>query len=122
MLFRTGKSALCQKWPDKAGQEVRSTFISFFSSMVGIGSGTISVPLLILHSYPTHKAVGTAVAVGLIISLPAALTMLTLRSIPSDTPASRFGLVNLFGFLCILPLTAFFAMLGVSLAEKLNTV
>jgi uncharacterized membrane protein YfcA len=122
MLFRTGKSALYQKLPGKAGQAVMSTFIGFFSSMVGIGGGTISVPLLTLYSYPTHKAVGTAAAIGLIISLPATLTMLTLGSTPSDAPAGTFGLVNLFGFLCIVPLTVLFAPVGVSLAAKLDAV
>ena len=122
MLFRTGKSALYQKLPGKAGQAVISTCIGFFSSMVGIGGGTISVPLLTLYNYPTHKAVGTAAAIGLIISLPATLTMLTLGSTPSDAPAGTFGLVNLFGFLCIVPLTVLFAPVGVSLAAKLDAV
>ncbi|MFT6900086.1 MAG: putative membrane protein YfcA [Colwellia sp.] len=122
MLFRTGKSALYQKLPSKAGQAVMSTFIGFFSSMVGIGGGTISVPLLTLYNYSTHKAVGTAAAIGLIISLPAALTMLALGSTPSDAPAGTFGLVNLFGFLCIVPLTVLFAPVGVSLAAKLDAV
>jgi uncharacterized membrane protein YfcA len=122
MLFRTGKPALYQKLPGKAGQAVMSTFIGFFSSMVGIGGGTISVPLLTLYSYSTHKAVGTAAAIGLIISLPAALTMLTLGNTPSDAPAGTFGLVNLFGFLCIVPLTVLFAPVGVSLAAKLDAV
>jgi uncharacterized membrane protein YfcA len=122
MLFRTGKSALYQKFPGKAGQAVMGTCIGFFSSMVGIGGGTISVPLLTLYNYPTHKAVGTAAAIGLIISLPAALTMLTLGSTPSDAPAGTFGLVNLFGFLCIVPLTVLFAPVGVSLAAKLDAV
>tara|TARA_B110000881_G_scaffold214277_1_gene226454 strand:- start:134 stop:964 length:831 start_codon:yes stop_codon:yes gene_type:complete len=122
MLFRTGKSALYQKFPGTAGQAVMSTSIGFFSSMVGIGGGTISVPLLTLYSYPTHKAVGTAAAIGLIISLPATLTMLTLGSTPSDAPAGTFGLVNLFGFLCIVPLTVLFAPVGVSMATKLDAI
>jgi uncharacterized membrane protein YfcA len=48
--------------------------------------------------------------------------MLTLGSTPSDTPAGTFGLVNLFGFLCIVPLTVLFAPVGVSLAAKLDAV
>jgi len=122
MLFSTGKSARYQKFPGKTGQTVMGTSIGFFSSMVGIGGGTISVPLLTQYSYPTHKAVGTAAAIGLIISLPATLTMLTLGSTPSDAPAGTFGLVNLFGFLCIVPLTVLFAPVGVSLAAKLDAV
>jgi len=120
MLFRTGASALFQQLPGKAGQTVMGTSIGFFSSMVGIGGGTISVPLLTLYNYPAHKAVGTAAAIGLIISLPGALTMLLLGSTPSDAPAGTFGLVNLIGFICIVPLTVLFAPVGASLAAKLD--
>ena len=88
--------------------------------MVGIGGGTISVPLLTLYSYPAHKAVGTAAAIGLIISLPGALTMLLLGTTPADAPAGTFGLVNLAGFLCIVPLTVVFAPIGASLAARLD--
>lgn len=122
MLLRTGKSALYQQLPDTAGQTVMGTSIGFFSAMVGIGGGTISVPLLTLYNYPTHKAVGTAAAIGLIISLPGALTMLVLGSTPTDAPAGTFGLVNLIGFICIVPLTVLFAPVGASLAAKLDAV
>ena len=120
MLFRTGKSALFQQLPGKAGQTIMGVCIGFFSSMVGIGGGTISVPLLTIYNYPAHKAVGTAAAIGLIISLPGALTMLALGSTPADAPVGTYGLVNLVGFICIVPLTVLFAPVGASLAAKLD--
>jgi len=122
MLFRTGKSALYQTLPGATGQTVMGASIGFFSAMVGIGGGTISVPLLTLYNYPAHKAIGTAAAIGLIISLPGALTMLILGITPVDAPAGTFGLVNLFGFICIVPLTVLFAPVGASLAAKLDAV
>lgn len=122
MLFRTAKSSLFTKLPGKAGQMAMGSSIGFFSSMIGIGGGTISVPLLTLYSYPAHKAVGTAAAIGLIISLPGALTMLVLGNTPADAPAGTFGLVNLLGFLCIVPLTMLFAPVGASLATRLDAV
>ena len=120
MLLRTGKSALFPALPGKTGQTVMGASIGFFSSMVGIGGGTISVPLLTLYNYPAHKAVGTAAAIGLIISLPGALTMLALGSTPADAPVGTIGLVNLVGFLCIVPLTVLFAPVGASLAARLD--
>lgn len=122
MLLRTGKSALFQHLPGKAGQTVMGSSIGFFSSMVGIGGGTISVPLLTLYNYPAHRAVGTAAAIGLLISLPGALTMLTLGSTPADAPVGTFGLVNLGGLVCIVPLTVICAPIGASLAAKLDAV
>lgn len=120
MLFRTGKVALFQQLPNKARQATIGTSIGFFSAMVGIGGGTLSVPLLTLYNYPAHKAVGTAAAIGLIISLPGALTMLVLGNTPSDAPVGTFGLVNLIAFLCIVPLTVLFAPVGASLAATLD--
>lgn len=120
MLFRTGKSALFSELPGKVGQTLMGTSIGFFSSMVGIGGGTISVPLLTLYNYPAHKAVGTAAAIGLIISLPGALTMLVLGSSPADAPAGTLGLVNFIGFICIVPLTVVFAPVGASIASRLD--
>lgn len=120
MLIRTNKSALFQQLPDKLGQSVMGSAIGFFSSMVGIGGGTLSVPLLTLYNYPAHKAVGTAAAIGLIISLPGALTMLFIGSTPLDAPAGTFGLVNIIGFVCIVPLTVLFAPVGATLAAKLH--
>ncbi|BCD99333.1 sulfite exporter TauE/SafE family protein [Marinagarivorans cellulosilyticus] len=120
MLFKTGKSALFQQLPGSIGQTTMSTSIGFFSAMVGIGGGTISVPLLTLCNYPTHKAVGTAAAIGLIISLPGALTMLALGTTPADAPAGTYGLINFIGFICIVPLTVLFAPVGAHIATKLD--
>lgn len=120
MLFRTGKSALYSNLPNALGQSAMASSVGFFSSMVGIGGGTISVPLLTLYNYPAHKAVGTAAAIGLIISLPGALTMLALGATPVDAPAGTFGLVNIIGFACIVPLTVLFAPVGAALASKLD--
>ncbi|MFO6422062.1 sulfite exporter TauE/SafE family protein [Motilimonas sp. KMU-193] len=120
MLFRTGKSALFAELPGREGQTLMGAAIGFFSAMVGIGGGTISVPLLTLYNYPAHKAVGTAAAIGLIISLPGAMTLLTLGTAPIDAPVGTVGLVNLIGFICIVPLTVLFAPVGASLAANLD--
>ncbi len=46
--------------------------------------------------------------------------MLIMGDTPSDAPAGTYGLVNLVGFLCIVPLTVLFAPVGASLAAKLD--
>lgn len=120
MLLRTNKPSLFQKLPNSAGQSLMATLVGFFSAMVGIGGGTISVPLLSIYNYPTHKAVGTAAAIGLIISLPGALTMLAIGTTPVDAPVGTFGLVNVIAFACIVPLTVLFAPVGATLAAKLD--
>ncbi|MEP0072540.1 MAG: sulfite exporter TauE/SafE family protein [Marinomonas sp.] len=114
------KEAMFKSLPGKTGQSIMATLIGFFSSMVGIGGGTLTVPTLTFCNYPAHRAVGTAAAVGLIISLPAALTMLILGERPIDAPFGTVGLVNLIGFAFIVPLTVLFAPVGAGLANSLD--
>jgi uncharacterized membrane protein YfcA len=120
MLFRAGKTSFADSLPGKFAQRVIASCIGFFSAMIGIGGGTLSVPILTAYSYPAHKAVGTAASIGLIISLPAAITMLTIGVTPSDAPFGTYGLVNLLGFVCIVPLTVIFAPIGAKLANVMD--
>ena len=120
MLFRTGKSALAESLPGRVGQSIMAACIGFFSSMVGIGGGTLSVPILTAFNYPAHKAVGTAAAIGLIISLPAALYLLMFGQTPQDAPLGTYGYINLVGFVCIVPLTVLCAPIGAGIASRLD--
>lgn len=120
MLFRSGKPALFPQLPGKAAQGTMAGSIGFCSSMVGIGGGTLSVPLLTLYNYPAHRAVGTAAAIGLLIALPGATTMLLLGQTPADAPIGTLGLVNLLGFCCIVPLTVLCAPIGAALGAQLD--
>ena len=119
MLFGK-KQALFEQLPGKPGQAGMGTSVGLFSSMVGIGGGTLTVPMLTFCNYPAHKAVGTAAAVGLIISLPAALMLFFIGNTPADAPVGTYGLVNFVGFVCIVPLTVLFAPVGANLASKLD--
>lgn len=53
----------------KAANAGLSAAIGFVSSLMGIGGGTLGVPTLSAFSYPTHRAVGTAAAFGVIIAV-----------------------------------------------------
>lgn len=120
MLLRAGSPAMFQSLPSKTGQSIMAALIGLFSALVGIGGGTLSVPTLTACNYPAHRAVGTAAAIGLIISLPAAATLLLAGQTPIDAPAGTYGLVNLLGFICIVPLTVLFAPIGARIAHALD--
>ncbi len=121
MLFRANAKPLMASLPNTAGQGAMASSIGFFSVMIGIGGGTIGVPMLSACNYPSHKAVGTAAVFGLLISLPGATAML-LANTPSDAPQATVGLVNLAGFMCIVPLTVLLAPVGAKLGAKLDSV
>ena len=68
--------------------------IGTLSSMMGIGGGTLSVPLLTLFGKPIHLAVGTGAFFGFVISVPATLFYIFSGwSLPNLPPAS-LGYVN----------------------------
>lgn len=122
MLFRANAIPLAQSLPSKTGQGVIGVCIGGLSAMIGIGGGTLTVPTLSAFNYPTHKAVGTAAAIGLLIAFPGVVTMLMLGTTPSDAPFGNVGLVNWLGFLFIVPLTVFFSPIGARLGKKLDSV
>ncbi len=120
MLFRTKTAPIYPSLPNKAAQGVMGTLIGWISVMVGIGGGTLTLPTLTVFNYPTHKAVGTASAIGLIIALPGVVSMLLFGEAPDDAPFGNIGLVNWLGVSFIVPLTVFFSPVGASLGKKLN--
>lgn len=120
MLFRTHAKPLLNQLPSKIIQTIVASIVGFVSVIMGIGGGTLGVPLLSSFNIETHKAVGTAAAFGLIIAVPGALLMLTLGATPDDAPPGTFGLANLFGFLVIVPLTTLMAPVGVRLGARIN--
>ncbi|MDO7086243.1 sulfite exporter TauE/SafE family protein [Pseudocolwellia sp. AS88] len=120
MLFRANAPALREELPGKFGQGIMASIVGCLSVMIGIGGGTIGVPMLTAFNVRAHVAVGTAAVFGLLIALPGVLTLLTVGQTPSDAPIGTFGLVNVPAFLLIIPLTILFAPLGVKLGSKLN--
>ncbi|RXJ86719.1 sulfite exporter TauE/SafE family protein [Arcobacter sp. CECT 8985] len=106
--------------PGKFGQSIFATLLGSFASMLGIGGGTLMVPLLTLFSFPIHKAVSTASIFGLIISVPATISYIIIGWNVENLPAASTGYVNWIAFIILVPMTMFFAPYGVKLAYKLN--
>jgi len=121
MLLRAKSPPLARQLPGAVGQGSMAGGIGFFSVMMGVGGGTIGVPLLTACNYPSHRAVGTASFFGLLISIPGALAML-FASTPADAPEGMIGAVNLPGFALIVPLTVLLAPVGAWLGSKLDAV
>ena len=96
-------------------------FIGFFSVIMGVGGGTVGVPLLTACSHSPHRAVGTASVFGLLIAVPGSLAMLFAHA-PTDAPQGMIGMVNWPGFLCIVPLTVLLAPTGAWIGSKLDSL
>ena len=93
--------------------------IGLFSSLVGIGGGTLSVPFLTFHNTPMHKAIGTSSAIGLPIALAGASGYIVHGLGLDGLPEAAIGYVHLhalFGLVCASVLTA---PVGAKLAHSL---
>lgn len=94
--------------------------VAGLSSIMGIGGGSLSVPLLTYYHYPIRRAVGTAAAVGLIIALPGTIGAFVSGLGDPNLPPFSFGYVNLLAFAILIPVTGFFAPIGSKIAHSIN--
>jgi uncharacterized protein len=72
------------------------TVIGFVSSIVGIGGGSLTVPLLVTKGVAPVRAVGTSSACGVVIALSSAITYASLSPV-ATMPAGSVGFVNVIG-------------------------
>ncbi len=120
LLLRSNAPAIFSKLPSKPWQGLMASLVGLLSVMIGIGGGTLGVPLLTTFNVKAHKAVGTAAAFGLLIALPGVLTLLLVGEAPADAPFGNFGLINVTAFLAMVPLTVLFAPVGAHLGATLD--
>lgn len=92
--------------------------IGTFASLLGIGGGIFTVPLLISYRFSEQKAVGTSAAVGMMITFLAALAYLYFGLDVITVPMS-LGFVYLPAFALISLGTVVFAPIGAKLAHKM---
>lgn len=106
--------------PRRLWMGVSGVVIGVFSSLMGIGGATISVPWMALCRVPMHTAVGTASALGLVIAIPAALGFILIGwSVPGLPPFS-LGYINFLAWPLIIPASVLAAPWGVRLAHSVS--
>ena len=117
MAFGKSSWRLAEQMPSGGLQFVYSPAVGFLSVLMGIGGGSLGVPLMSLHGRPIHRAVATAAGFGLLIALPSAAGFLFLQVGPESRPPLTIGAVNVPGFLIVIAMTLLTAPLGVKLAH-----
>ena len=118
MLFNPARFELVSQMPKQPVPGLAGVVIGGISTLIGIGGATLSVPFMSLCKVPIHRAIGTAAALGLVISVPATLGSILIGwSEPSRLPLS-LGFVNVAAWLCIIPVSVMVAPLGAWAAHK----
>ncbi len=114
------KLELFSHLPAKSLQYVLGVMVGCLSALLGIGGGTLMVPLLTLCAFPIHRAVSTGSVFGLIISVPATVIYVANGWGLANLPPLTTGYVNWAVFAILVPMTMWFAPMGVKLAYRLN--
>jgi len=94
------------------------TVIGFISSIVGIGGGSLTVPLLVTRGIAPVRAVATSSACGVVIALSGAITYASLTP-GTVLPAGSIGFINVPVALLIAVASMLSAPLGARWAHRL---
>ena len=92
----------------------------FFSAPMGIGGGSINVPILKIFGYSINQAIGSSAAIGFLVSLIGALGFaISGTYLDTDAPLS-FGFVNIPAFLIFIPITMIMAKIGAKAVHQIS--
>ena len=110
---------LRESFPTGAPRHGIGGFIGTVSAMMGIGGGTVGVPILSAFGAPMRSAVATASAFGIVIAVPATMGFIWAGWGSALLPPFSVGYVNLIGFALIVPTSMLAAPWGVKLAHSI---
>jgi uncharacterized membrane protein YfcA len=127
-LFIVGIEMAFQWQPKQAKAQISFTMLRFFglvigilSSILGIGGGTLTVPLLSRYNYPMRNAVAISSACGLPIAISSTLSFAVLGWDKAGLPEGSIGYVYWPAFVGIILTSTLMAPVGAKLAHKLPT-
>ncbi|AQQ68951.1 permease [Microbulbifer agarilyticus] len=97
-----------------------ASFLGGFSSLLGIGGGTITVMTMVLCNRPAHQAVATASGIGFLIGLPGAIGFLLMGLGAPNLPVGSIGYINIPALIAISIFSVISAPIGARWAHSLN--
>ena len=105
--------------PGRTGTTLAGTVIGGVSSWVGIGGGTLSVPFMLWHNVPLHRAIATSAAIGFPIAIAGATGYVVGGWGASGLPGGSLGFVYLPALAGIVAGSVLTAPLGARTAHRL---
>jgi uncharacterized membrane protein YfcA len=105
--------------PGRTGTTWAGGVIGMVSSWVGIGGGTLSVPFMLWHNVPLHRAVATSAAIGFPIAAAGAVGYVLGGWHVDGRPAGSLGFVYLPALAGIVVGSVLTAPLGARTAHRL---
>lgn len=120
MALRRDSWRISDHLPGRVGLGLLGGSIGAISVMMGIGGGTLGVPAMTLFNVPIHRAVGTASAIGLVVSLPGAIGFVIAGWGQPSLPPFSLGYVNLLASALLLPTMLWTVPLGARMAHSMS--
>ncbi len=121
-LFRAKAKPFLDGLPKAIYQKIIAFSIACFSVMLGIGGGTLTVPILNACNVEPHKSIGTSSAVSLFVCIPGVIVLLATSTTPQLAPIGTFGFVNILAALCVIPSSVLIAPFGVKIGKNVSPV
>ena len=102
-------------------KNISGVIIGFISVPLGIGGGSLMVPFMRTFGYDIRKSIGTAAAIGFLISVSATTTLIIGGEIIDNVEtAFSIGYINLLGFIVFVPVTMIMARIGAKMVYKID--
>jgi uncharacterized membrane protein YfcA len=93
--------------------------LGMFSTLLGIGGGTLTTVTMTVCGAPIHRAIGTAAGMGAIIAVPATLGFMIIGLGHDGLGWGAFGYVHLPAAIALIATSVVFAPVGVAAAHYL---
>ena len=119
-IFGRPDFTLREKVPGGPARPIVGSFIGGLSALMGIGGGSLTVPLMALCNVPIHRAIATASGFGFAIALPATIGFVISGWNVVGRPGFSIGYVNFLGFFFIAALAFVTIPIGAKLAHKMS--
>lgn len=94
-MFANVKPKPTRQLPGKVGMTVVAVIVGIVSSLVGVGGGVMTIPLMSLCNVPMRQAIGTSAALGLPIAIAGAVGFIATGLGKDHLPALSLGYVYL---------------------------
>ncbi|WP_395395771.1 sulfite exporter TauE/SafE family protein [Novosphingobium sp. BL-8A] len=120
LLPRVGDKVITDQMPSGMLRVGIAGGLGTFSSLLGIGGGTIAIMVMTLCGRSIHRAVGTASGVGTLIAIPSAIGFAIIGLHEKGLPWGSLGFVNMPATLAIASMSILTAPLGVAAAHWLE--
>jgi len=119
LIPRFDNHVISDSMPGMAPRMAIAGGLGVFSSLLGIGGGSIAIIVMTLHGRTIHKAIATASGIGSLIAIPSAIGFALIGLREPGLPWGSLGYVNLPATIAIAAMSVLTAPLGVAAAHGL---